>query len=60
MKYASGRWNCECFAWTCATHGLKCNSDEVDKLFLALLDDLSRGEESVIGSRSSAANCSIM
>jgi len=66
QKYHLLKWNCECFAWVCATHGVKCNSDEATKLFLALLDDLSRGEKSVIGqavvigSHFSAANCSIM
>jgi hypothetical protein len=41
-------WNCECFAWTCATHGVNRNSDEAAKLFLAVLTDLSRGEKSVV------------
>jgi hypothetical protein len=29
-------WNCECFAWTCATHGVNRNSDEAAKLFLPI------------------------
>jgi hypothetical protein len=66
QQYELIKWNCECFAWTCSTHGLKTDSDEAVKFSSAFSDDLSRGQESILlqgiasGSHSSALNCVTM
>ncbi len=41
-------WNCESFAWLCKTGGLKCNSDQVDRILNAIRNDLRKGEESFL------------
>lgn len=42
------KWNCECFAWCCKTGGIKCTSDQVERIQRGIRYDLSKGEESYI------------
>ena len=42
------KWNCESFAWCCKTGGIKCTSDQVERIQRGIRYDLSKGEESYI------------
>lgn len=47
-EYNLLHWNCECFAWLCKTGGVKCTSDQVEKILNAIRKDLLKGENSVL------------
>jgi hypothetical protein len=64
QTYRLLKWNCESFAWFCSSLGTKCNSEEAEKLFLAFLEDISKGDQSVLISAaylgSQSSGCVVM
>jgi hypothetical protein len=50
------KWNCECFAWTCATHGFKCDSEQARKITFAIIPQVEKVMLQVVtlGSKSSS------
>lgn len=56
QTYKLIEWNCECFAWTCTTHGFKCDSDEARKILLAIIPQVEKVmlQAVVLGSSSSS------